>query len=96
MLLAIDLYEDFIDVEGVAVTLMLPPQSPGVDCSELVTPESDRFSGYSNASLGQQVFNISVAQIESEIEPDGIGNDIWRETMTLIRIHPTILSIWAR
>jgi hypothetical protein len=30
MLLAIVLYEDFIDEEGIAISLMSPPQTPGV------------------------------------------------------------------
>lgn len=30
MLLAVDLYEHFIDVEGVAITLMSPFQPPGI------------------------------------------------------------------
>jgi hypothetical protein len=41
MLLAIDLDEDFIDVEGIAAALMLSFQTAGIDGSELDTPESD-------------------------------------------------------
>ena len=38
MLLAVDLYEDFIDVEGIAVTAMLPFQSSSVYSAEFDTP----------------------------------------------------------
>jgi hypothetical protein len=38
MLLAIDLYKDFIDVEGIAVTAMLPFQSSSVYNAEFDTP----------------------------------------------------------
>ena len=51
MLLAVDLYEDFIDVERVAVAMMPSLQSPGVDCSELDAPMSDRFAGDSDSSF---------------------------------------------
>ena len=37
MLLAIDLYEDFVDKEGVTVALMSPLQSSVVNGSELDT-----------------------------------------------------------
>jgi hypothetical protein len=36
-----------------------------------------------------------VAQIEAVVESDCIGNDIWRESVTFIGIHPPILSILA-
>jgi len=45
--------------------------------------------------LSYQIFNIAVTGIETKVEPDGIGNDIWRESMTLVGIHPPILSISA-
>jgi hypothetical protein len=38
LLLAIDLDEDFIDVEGVAISSMPSLQSPGVNCSEFNAP----------------------------------------------------------
>ena len=52
MLLAIDPDEDFINVEGVAVSSMLPLQSAGINGSEFYTPEADRFSGYGDTALG--------------------------------------------
>jgi hypothetical protein len=41
MLLAVDLHEDFIDVEGVAISTVLSLQSSGVDSSEFDAPEAD-------------------------------------------------------
>ena len=57
---------------------MPPLQSPGVHGAELDAPEADRFPGDDDASLGQEVFDVAMAQIESVIEPDSIGNDIGR------------------
>ena len=48
-----DFDEDFIDVEGVAVASVLTLQSACINGSELYAPETDRLSGYSDASLGQ-------------------------------------------
>ena len=53
MLFAIYLYEDFIEVKSVTVTSVLAFQSACINGSELDTPVTDRFSGYSDASLGQ-------------------------------------------
>ena len=68
--------KDFINVEGISVATVLPLQSPGVQGTEFDTPEADRLTGYNNASLGEQIFDIAVTQIEAIVEPDSIGNDI--------------------
>jgi hypothetical protein len=93
MLLAIDFDEHLVDVESIAITTVLTLQSAGIYCAKFYAPETDRFSGYCNASLGQQVFNISVAEIESIVDPDCVGNDIWWETMTFICVLRPSVSI---
>ena len=52
MLLTVDLYEDLIDVECIAVASMLSFQSSGVEGTELDTPESDSFSADGDAPFG--------------------------------------------
>ena len=85
--------EDFIDVEGVAITSVSTFQSTGINGTELDAPEADWFSADSDASFGQKIFDITVAEIEAIVEPDSIGNDIGRESVTFICIHPPIVSI---
>ena len=51
---------------------------------------------YDDAALSQEVFDIPVAQIESVVEPDSVTDDIWRESVSFVGIHPPILSISAR
>ena len=51
MQLTVDLNENSIDVERVAVAIMPSLQSPGVDCSELDAPMSDRFASDNDASV---------------------------------------------
>ena len=41
MLLTIDLYEDFIDIECVTEAPVLSLQSPGISGAELNAPETD-------------------------------------------------------
>jgi len=59
MLLAVDSDEDFIDVESIAIASVLSLQSPGVKRAELDTPEADRFATDGDASLGEEIFDIS-------------------------------------
>jgi hypothetical protein len=67
MLLAIDLHEEFIDVEGVALATVSALQSSGINGTELDAPEADGFSGYGDAPLRQDIFDISMAQVETVV-----------------------------
>ena len=53
MLLAIYLYEDFINIEGVAVSIVLSLQSSRVERSKLDAPEADLFPSDDDASFSQ-------------------------------------------
>lgn len=61
MLLAVDLYEDFVDEKGVTITTVLSFQSAGINGSKLDAPEADRFSTDGDASFGKEVFDIPMA-----------------------------------
>ena len=79
MPLAVDLYEYFIDVEGITVSTMSTFQSSGIERAELDTPQTDCFAADGNTSLGEKIFNIAMAEVEAIVEPDGVGDDIWRD-----------------
>ena len=91
MLFAIDLHEDFIDEEGIAVAMMLSLQSPGEPGTELDTPEPNGFVGDCDASLSKQIFDITVAEVESEVKPDCIADDLRWELVTFVDIHSGII-----
>jgi hypothetical protein len=95
VLLAIDLDEDFVDLESVSIAVMLSLQSPRVQYTELDTPQTDRFSTDSDTSRCQQILDISVAELKPVVHPDCIGNDIWREAVSFICAHVPILTILA-
>ena len=67
-------------------------QSTGIDGTEFDAPKSDRFVADSDAMFSEEIFYIAVAEIESIVEPVGIGNDIRRKSMTFVCIHEPILS----
>ena len=91
MLLAIDLYQDFVDVEDIAIAPMLSLESSRVQGTELDAPEPNRFASDCDSSLSQEIFYIAVTEVETEVEPDGIRNDIWRESVALISIDSPII-----
>ena len=76
MLFAVDFYEDLIDVESIAVTPVLSLQSACVNGAKFDAPETDCFSGDSDASFGEEIFNISVAQIEAVVEPESLPHEV--------------------
>jgi hypothetical protein len=53
MLLAVDLYKDFINEEGIAISSVLPLQPSSVYSAEFDTPSSNCLSADSDASLGK-------------------------------------------
>ena len=94
MLLAIDLNADLIDVERLTKTTMSPFERSIVSSAKLNTPESNGFVADSDATLCEQVFNTTVAYVESMVEPDGVtDNVVWRP-MTPISIRHWIFDQW--
>jgi hypothetical protein len=59
--LAIDLHEDLIEVERIAVTTVPLIESTSVSSAKLNTPESDSFIADTNASFGEQILDITIA-----------------------------------
>ena len=92
MLLTVDLDEHLVDVKCIAKSPVLALQSAGVDSSELDAPEADRLASDDNASLGEKIFDIAMTEIEFVVEPNGVTNDVWWESVALVSIHLPILS----
>jgi hypothetical protein len=59
----------------------------GIGLPELPAPIAHRFVREQNAALGHELFDISIAQAEAEIEPDTVADDFGREPMALIWIR---------
>jgi hypothetical protein len=97
LLLAIDPNEDFVQVPNISEAALTPLQFSGIVRTELLTPESNRFIRDDDSAFGQKILNISEAQAETMVNPDGIANDFWSETMTVIArpvvLHGTSVSV---
>ena len=96
MLLTVDLHEDFVNEEGIAVASVLTLQSPCVLGTELDAPQTNGLIADGDAALGQQILYISMTEIESEVEPHGVLNDLRRESVTSVQrcesLHPAIVN----
>jgi len=85
--------EDFIDVKGVTVAAVVSFQTPGVQIAEFYAPKADRLTCDNNDALSHDIFNVTVAEIESVVEPDGVIDNIGWESIPLVGIHPKIPPI---
>ncbi|MGV0034629.1 MAG: hypothetical protein ACNYPE_06595 [Candidatus Azotimanducaceae bacterium WSBS_2022_MAG_OTU7] len=50
-------------------------------------PESDCFSADGGAQLSQQIFDISMAEVEARIKPDGVTDGIGWKSAALVFIQ---------
>jgi hypothetical protein len=81
VLLTVDLYQDFVDVEGVAVSSMLSFKTPRILRTKLDTPEANGFAADCDATFSEEIFNIPETEIEPEIEPISIADDVGGERL---------------
>ena len=58
---ALNLDEDFVNKESIAVTLVPTPKSPRILRAELDTPQPDRFVADRDTTLGHKVLDITTA-----------------------------------
>ena len=42
--------------------------------------------------FGEEVFDISVAQTESMVQPNGVTDDLGRKPVSLVDVHPRIVD----
>ena len=73
--------EDLVHEDGVAVAAVPAPQSMRVMGPEPFAPETDRLVGDEDASPGQQILDVPVAEVEAVIEPNGVPNDFSRKSV---------------
>ena len=59
LLLAVDSHEKFIHMPAIAETPLPLPKTPCIVSPKLLTPVPNRFVGNNDASLCQQIFDVS-------------------------------------
>ena len=81
---ALDRYEDFIQIPGVAQPASSAPQRPGVVEPERLTPVADGFVRDGDAALSQQIFHITETQAEAVVEPNSMADDLAGKAETVV------------
>jgi hypothetical protein len=66
-LLVVDPDEYFIEEKSIAVSSVLSFQSSSAYSSEFDTPQPDCFSADSDASFGEQIFDVSMSEVKAEV-----------------------------
>jgi hypothetical protein len=94
VLFAFYLHEYLIYIERITVALVFSTEPSGEFGSEFRAPKPDAFIAYSDAPLGEQILNISVTEIESVVEPNGVADDFGRESVAFVSVHPQIIDHW--
>src|SRR5207248_4347880 len=85
-----DANHHLIEVPPVARSWAAPSKPAGEPGPELQNPPPHRFIGNLQASLGQKLLDVAVAQGEPEIKPDRVLDDRRREAVSAVGglIHP--------
>jgi hypothetical protein len=84
LLATLDVHEEFVQVPRVAQASLPAPEDPGVRRTEPPTPLPNRLVGHGDAPLGEEIFGISEAQTETVVEPDGVTDDFWRKSVSVV------------
>src|ERR1700674_4229834 len=89
-----------VQVPNIAKAALTPLQFSGIVRTELPTPDSNRFIRDDDSPFGEKILDIPEAQAETMVNPDGITDDFWRETMTVIArpvvLHGTVFQFAAQ
>lgn len=60
--------------------------------AEFRTPQPNRFIGNGDSAFGQQILDVTQAQLESMVVPNGTTDDLWRKAVATIFVcHAAIV-----
>ena len=82
--LAADRREEFVQMPRVAHWPRAPPEPPCVGYAEGLAPVPNGLVRHGDAALREEVFDVSEAESESVVEPDGVADNRGREPVARI------------
>ena len=82
--LTLDCYEEFVKVPDVTQATLPVPEYAGVFGAEFLAPLPNGLIRDYDPALRQQILDISKAQAEPMVEPNGMADDIRRKSMSVI------------
>ncbi len=84
MLPAIDPDEYFIEVPFITGSWSTAAQFVGICLTKLEAPFSDRLISNDDATHSHNLFDITIAESEAEVEPHCVADDLRREAMAAV------------
>ena len=98
LLAALDGHEELVEVPRIAEAALSALQRARVLTTELPAPLTDRLVGDGDAALCQEILDVSEAQAEPVIQPDGMTDDLGWEAMASVAgcavVHePTLAAL---
>jgi len=76
--------EHLVQVPRIAEATLSALQRTRVLRAELEAPKPDRFVGNCDAALREEILNISKAQTETVVQPDGVVDDFGRKSISAV------------
>jgi len=74
-----DLHLHFVQMPDIAGSRLSAAQATGDPCGEFGGPSPDHLVGSIDAALQQHLFDLTQDEVEADIEPDSMCDDLWRE-----------------
>ena len=76
-----DLHHDFVLMQDIADCCLSATQIPCALRAELQNPSPDHFVGDLDPALHDQLFDFPKSQIKARVQPNRVGDDLWRESV---------------
>jgi len=80
----LDGHKDFVDMPGIPQPPLSFFKCTRLGRPKLLTPLADRFIRNGDTTFGQQLFDLTEAQREAVVQPDGMADDLRGKTVTLV------------
>jgi len=93
VLFSANLHKYLVDIEGIAVALVHTFQSSGEFWAEFDAPEAHSFITDYYPSLSEKILYISMAEVESVVQPDRVLNAFRGNQWRLYKFIPELSDI---
>ena len=92
-LLSLNLHEDFIDVPSIAQFALLSSDRLGIFRPKLQAPEPNCLVGDRDATLGEEILDITEAEREPMVQPDSMADNLGRKSVASVAgFHAPIVA----
>ena len=86
MPLAVDGEKDLIEMPFITRLWAAPPQLVGILLAKFPTPLADGLIGHDDPMSEQELFHVTIAETDPEIQPDTVADDLGRKAVILIAV----------